>query len=96
MPLTVRDFLLTRTADSPPFFVVGGGDWSDLIRYRRRLLMGRKTRRFMIKHVEELIEELESLKKVNQYKYHIADDFKSFDVAIDHAIEVVRSYIDLE
>ena len=50
----------------------------------------------MIKHVEELIEELESLKKVNQYKYHIADDFKSFDVAIDHAIEVVKSYIDLE
>lgn len=50
----------------------------------------------MIKHVEELIEELESLKKVNQYKYRIADDFKSFDVAIDHAIEVVRSYIDLE
>lgn len=46
----------------------------------------------MIYLVNDLVKELEALKKVNAYKYHVADDFKSFDTAIDIAIDLVQSY----
>lgn len=40
---------------------------------------------------EILLEELKALKEATAYKRHVADDTKSFDAAIDCAIEAVES-----
>ncbi len=40
---------------------------------------------------EILLEELKALKEGTAFKQHVADDTKSFDAAIDCAIEAVES-----
>lgn len=40
---------------------------------------------------EILLEELKALKEATAYKHHVASDAKSFDTAIDCAIEAVES-----
>jgi hypothetical protein len=43
-----------------------------------------------------LIEELKSLKAAEAFKFHVCDDSKSFDTAIDCAIETIESFVETD
>lgn len=97
--LLPRCAFITRAADCPPFW---GGGKSDC---RRKLSPSpgereRKERKIMgngvITDIVGLIEELKSLKAAEAYKFHVCDDSKSFDTAIDCAIETIESFVETQ
>ena len=50
----------------------------------------------VITDIVGLIEELKSLKAAEAYKFHVCDDPKSFDTAIDCAIETIESFVETQ
>lgn len=48
----------------------------------------------VITDITGLIDELNRLKAASAFKSHICDDAKSFDCAIDCAIEAIESYVE--
>ena len=95
--LLPRCAFITRAADCPPFW---GGGKSDS---RRKLSPSpgeREERKNMgngiITDIAGLIDELNRLKAADAFKFHVCDDAKSFDAAIDCAIEAIESYVETE
>lgn len=48
----------------------------------------------IITDIAGLIDELNRLKAADAFKFHVCDDAKSFDTAIDCAIEAIESYVE--
>lgn len=50
----------------------------------------------VITDIAGLIDELNSLKAASAFKFHVCDDPKSFDTAIDCAIETIESFVETQ
>ena len=50
----------------------------------------------IITDIAGLIDELNRLKAADAFKFHVCDDSKSFDAAIDCAIEAIESFVETE